>query len=185
VGAEYPTAAECKAYAGNCCATAVSEINLLAVVPVLRTQFDDNPAYCALMLDEFAEVLVTGDYDQNAECQDLFSQNTCEGQGGKLDGVSLCDEIIDGGGGNGGGEMPACAYDCGEIDIEDCADFESYIKSGQCLDDCEVEIIQPFYDELDCDFSLDSLADVSTSSGVPQLLTLLLPPYRMLPWKWK
>jgi hypothetical protein len=42
-------------------------------------------------------------------------------------------------------------------------DFETYIKPGECLDDCSIFVAQPYYDAMGCEFSLAGLEDVSRS----------------------
>jgi hypothetical protein len=49
-------------------------------------------------------------------------------------------------------------------------DFEGYIQPGQCLDDCTIAVVQPYYFALGCQFSLAGLEDVSRSLLSPFLL---------------
>jgi hypothetical protein len=42
-------------------------------------------------------------------------------------------------------------------------DFEGYVQPGQCLDDCTIAAVQPYFDDMGCQFSLAGLKDVSRS----------------------
>jgi len=93
---------ECAAYAGNCCATAKSDINLLALLPVIKANMEQQGGSGggADICNFPVSAMVNSDLPQ--QCKDLFSQDTCEGHEGKMDGVTFCGDIeynpiVDGG----------------------------------------------------------------------------------------
>ena len=42
-------------------------------------------------------------------------------------------------------------------------DMEGFIQPGKCLDDCTIAVVQPYYFDMGCEFSLAGLEDVSRS----------------------
>ena len=49
---------------------------------------------CDLSLTQLASMVSEEEGEQPSECADLFSQDTCEGHEGKLDGVTLCGDSV-------------------------------------------------------------------------------------------